>query len=294
MMKAGVLVNVSRKSVQWPRVPVRIIVCALAFLLPACAGLFAQDARTIIEKTVNRDQLNYRELQSWTYRVSDRIEKLYASGATKKVESTLDEVLYLGGKPYVHPLEKNGKPLPADDAAKEQRKLDKATAEASRLTEDERRKREQQTEKEREKNREILRYLPEAFTFRVLGEDAINGRAAWRLSATPEDSYRGKYASLLKNLKGTLWIDQQDYQFVKGDIRAIQGFSFGLFLASVAEGSHLYFENQRLPDGLWVTRRAGFDGAARVLIKRIRQNEALVFSDFRKFQTDSRIVAVDQ
>ena len=256
-------------------------------------GLSAQDARSIIEKTVNHDRRNYHELQSWTYKVSDRIEKIDRSGRIKDVETTLDDVLYLGGKPYIHPIQKNGKPLPAKDAEREQEKLDKASAEAGRLSEEERRKREQQTEKQREKDREMLQYLPDAYKFTLLGEDVINGRAAWRIRAEPEPRYNGRYGFLLKNLEGTLWIDKNDDQFVKGDIHAIKGFSIGLFLASVAEGSRLYFENIRLSDGLWVSHRAGFEGSARLLIRRIRQNEELQFSDFRKFQTDSRIIPTE-
>ena len=259
-------------------------------LLCAAAAAWAQDARAVVEKTVNRDQRNYRVLQSWTYKVSDKIEKLDSAGRTKSVEATLDEVLYLGGKPFIHALEKNGKPLPPRDAAKEQAKLDKATAEAQCLTEDQRHKRERETEAQREKDREPLKYLPNAYTFRLLGDDVLNGRPAWRLSATPAPDYKGKYSGLLKNLAGTLWIDKEDFQFVKGDIHAIRGFSIGLFLASVAEGSHLYFENMRLSDGIWVSRRAGFEGSARVLVRRIRQNEELQFSEFRKFQSDSRIL----
>ncbi len=293
-IESSVLAGIRCQSVQSARVPIRIIVRRILPFFCCCVALAAQDAKQIVEKTISRDQRNYRELQAWTYKVSDRIEKLDGSGGVKKTDSTLDEVLYIGGKPYIHPLEKNGKPLPPDQAAKEQKKLDKASAEADKMTDEERQKRELQTEKEREKDREMLRYLPDAFVFRLLGEEAINGRAAWRIAASPVPAYNGKYAGLLKNLEGTLWIDKQDYEFVKGDIRAIHGFSIGLFLASVSEGSHLYFENQKLSDGIWVTHRAGFEGAARVLIKHIRENEALVFSDFRKFQTDSRIVATEQ
>jgi hypothetical protein len=264
-----------------------LLLCAAAVSSSATSP---DDARAIVEKTVNRDQRNYRELQSWTYKVSDRIEKLDSSGRTKSVETTLDEVLYLGGTPFVHALEKNGKPLPSREAAKEQAKLDKATADAGRLTEDQRRKREQETEARREKDREPLKYLPEAYAFRLLGEDVVDGRPAWRISAAPAPDYQGKYGFLLKNLAGTLWIDKEDFQFVKGDIHAIKGFSIGLFFASVAEGAHLYFDNMRLSDGIWVSRRAGFEGSARVLVRRIRQNEELQFSDFRKFQSDSRIL----
>jgi hypothetical protein len=262
-------------------------------LLCAAAAAWTQDARAIVEKTVNRDQRNYRELQAWTYKVSDKIERLDSSGRMKSVETTLDEVLYLGGKPFIHALEKNGKPLPPRDAAKEQAKLDKATAEAERLSEDQRRKRERETEAQREKDREPLKYLPQAYTFRLLGDDVVSGRPAWRISAAPAPGYKGKYSFLLKNLAGTLWIDKEEFQFVKGDIHAIRGFSIGLFLASVAEGSHLYFENMRLSDGIWVSHRAGFQGSARVLVRRIRQNEELQFSDFRKFQSDSRILSTE-
>jgi len=139
----------------------------------------------------------------------------------------------------------------------------------------------------------MLQYLPDAYKFTLLGEDVINGRAAWRIRAEPAPHYNGKYGFLLKNLEGTLWIDKGENQFARGDIHTIKGFSIGLFLASVAEGSHLYFENIRLNDGLWVSHRAGFEGSARVLIRHIRQNEELQFSDFRKFQTDSRMVPAE-
>ncbi len=48
---------------------------------------------------------------NYTYKIHDEIRELDAAGGVKSVHSTLDEVLYIGGKRYFRPLEKDDKPI---------------------------------------------------------------------------------------------------------------------------------------------------------------------------------------
>src|SRR5580693_4046812 len=101
---------------------------ALAFLgASICLG---QDARSLVARAVAADDHSYRLALDYTYKIHNEIRELDSAGGVKSVRSTLDEVLYIGGKRYFRPLEKDGKAIPAQEARKEQARLDRAAAEA--------------------------------------------------------------------------------------------------------------------------------------------------------------------
>ncbi len=260
----------------------------------AITSAYGQDARAIVRRSVRVDSRNDRLARNYTYKVLNEIHDLDAAGRIKASHSTLDEVLYIGGQSYVHALEKDGKPLPPNAAKKEQAKLDRAAAEASRLSDDDRRKREDEEERKREKRRERVQYIPDAFDFAVLGEGALNGRDTWQIRATPRRDYKGPYAFMLRNLEGTIWIDKKDYEWVRVDADTLDTISIGLFLARIGKGTRLSFENFRVNDELWAAKRISLKASARLaLLKRLDAEQELTFSDYRKFQSDSRIVSTE-
>jgi len=115
-----------------------------------CSG---QDARSLVARAVAADDHSDRLARDYTYKVRDEIRELDAGGGIKSVHSTLDEVLYIGARRYFRPLEKDGKALRDSQAHKEQAKLDRAAAEAGRLTEAQRDKRIENEERDRAKRR---------------------------------------------------------------------------------------------------------------------------------------------
>ena len=91
---------------------------AIALLLaaPFCV---AQDARASVVRAVAAWDRNDRLMLDYTYKVRDEVRELDAGGRVKSDRSTLDEVLYIGGKRYFRPLEKDGQPLSAARATSE-------------------------------------------------------------------------------------------------------------------------------------------------------------------------------
>jgi hypothetical protein len=252
----------------------------------------AQDARSIVERAVMAWDRNDRLMLDYTYKVRDEVRELKANGGVKSDHSTLDDVMYIGGKRYFRPLEKDGKPLPAKEEKSEEAKLERAASEAGRLTEPEHEKRIEDAERDRLKRREQFRDIPEAYDFKLLGETPIEGRATWEIEATPRQEYHGKFGGLFRNIEGKLWIDKQDYEWTKVEAEVLDTFSLGWFLARINKGTHISYEMTRVNDELWAPGHIALTASARIaLMKKINAEQEVTFTDYRKFRTDSRIVS---
>jgi len=220
---------------------------AIALLLaaPFCV---AQDARAIVVRAVAAWDRNDRLMLDYTYKVRDEVRELDAGGRVKSDRSTLDEVLYIGGKRYFRPLEKDGQPLSAAREKSEEAKLERAARAADRLSDAEKAQRIDDAERDRLKRREQFRDIPEAYDFKLLGETPIEGRKTWEILATPRPGYRGKFGGLFRNIEGKLWIDEQDYEWTKVEAEVLDNFSLGWFLARIDKGTHISFEMRRVND----------------------------------------------
>jgi hypothetical protein len=99
------------------------------------------------------------------------------------------------------------------------------------------------------------------------------------------------HGNILSKLQGTIWIDSEDYTWVKVDGKAIGTISLGFFLARIHEGSRFSFEQVRLNNEIWLMRRLHADASARVLLL---SNRAVdldeTFSHYQKFTTRTKIL----
>ena len=133
-----------------------------------------------------------------------------------------------------------------------------------------------------------------AFEFQITGEEPINGRAAWRLQAVPRPDYKGEYA-FLRNIRGTLWIDKSDYQWVKVEAEAFDAISIGFFIARISKGVKIIFENVRVNDELWEPKHLSYSNVnARIaLFKTFHGDQQYDFNEYRKVQDIAKAIAAD-
>jgi hypothetical protein len=280
-MQGGFLRMITRRSV--------LLGCGAFCAAEALAD--AESAREVVLRSVGQDTRNERIARNYTYKALNRIRELDSAGNVKATHSTLEEVLYVGGKDYFHPLEKDGKSLQAAEAKKEEAKLDRAVKEASAMPEAERKKREEERVARRVKERERLRYVPDGFDFTIEGTSMFNGREAWQIRARPRRDYKGPYAFLYRNMEGTLWIDRQDYQWVKVEADVRETISLGWFLARIEMGTRISFERMKVNGELWAATHVELRASARLaLLKKVNAEQEITFSDYRKFAADSRMV----
>lgn len=284
----------------------RIASITIAFLF-LCATLVAQettppaasdlaptnDPREIVRRSVEIDHRTMELARNYTCQQREVQKNLDSHGKVKSTEVKTWDITVLYGEPYSRLIKKNDEPLSAKDEQKEQEKQDKFVAERKNESEDKRRKREARQKKERDEDRAFLRDVENAYDFRLVGEEKIDGRPAWVLEATPRKDFKPTqpHADILPKLKGRIWIDKHDYDWVKADAEAIDTISFGLFLARVHKGSHFSFEQTRLNDEVWLLRRFYLNASARVLVfKNMGVEQEDTFSNYKKFKSETKIL----
>lgn len=258
------------------------------------AGLFAQDAREIVQKSVELDQANWLRMKDYTWIATETERSLDSKGQVKSTDTSRWETVVLFGEPHRRMLERNGKPLTAEEQRREQAKLDKAVAKLEGETDAQRQRRLAELEKQREKDRDFLREVTDLYDLRIEGQEKIDGLDTWVISAAPKPGYRPKRgdARPLLKIKGKVWIDKAEYQWVRIEAETTGTISYGLFLARLNAGARLFFEQTRVNDEIWLPKFERVSGSGRLgLVKRIALEQDLTWSNYRKFQVDSKIVA---
>ncbi|MGA2736777.1 MAG: hypothetical protein ABSG65_04930 [Bryobacteraceae bacterium] len=269
--------------------PIELVVAAVAL----ANGLAAQDAREIVRKSVELDQANWQRMKDYTWMARSTERHFDAGGKLKSTEESAWETVMLDGEPYRRIYERDGRPLPAAEQKKQQDKLDKSVAKLAHETPEEKRRRLSDYEARRRKEREFLRQIPDAYDFHIDGEEQMDGHAAWVISGTPKAGYRApdRDAKALVKIRGKLWVDQSSYEWVRLEAETTETIAFGLFLARLNPGASLVFEQTPVADGLWLPKRIYMKGAGRLgLIKRIAMDEEIAWSNYRRFQVDSKVV----
>jgi hypothetical protein len=94
--------------------------------------------------------------------------------------------------------------------------------------------------------------------------------------------------------RGEHWIDEEANQVVRLEAKLLKSQSAGLGLASVKEGTSFVLEQQKINDELWMPSYSDGNIGARVVFKGIRQRNVDRFSNYKKFKSDTRILAVEE
>ena len=272
-------------------------VCTSLCLLFVCAcwslPALAQDAREIVRKSVELDQINWQRMADYTWIARSRERHLDSQNRVTSEREEGWETIILGGEPYRRMLEHDEKPLPADQQKKEQEKLDKAASRFEKETPELKQRRLEEYEKQRRRDREFLLEIPDAYDLRLEPDEKIDGQDVWVISGTPKPGYPAKSRdgrALLK-IRGKMWIEKTGYQWVRLEAQTTATISFGLFLARLNPGARLVFEQERVNEEVWLPKREFVSGSGRIgLLKRLALDEEITWSNYRKFRVESRIV----
>ena len=262
-------------------------------LLGLTLSALPQDAREIVRKSVQLDQANWIRMADYTWTAKSRERHFDSQNRVTSEHEEGWETIVLGGEPYRHDLERDGKPLPPQEQRKEQAKLDQTVARIEKETPEQKQHRLAEYEKQRRRDREFLLELPDAFDFQMEPDQKLDGQDVWVIAGAPKPGYRAKSRDgrALQKIRGTLWIEKTGYQWVRIEAQTTATISFGLFLARLNPGAKLVFEQTRLNDEVWLPKREYLSGRGRIgLLKRIAEDDEITWTNYRKFQVDSKIV----
>jgi hypothetical protein len=250
------------------------------------------DPKEIVRRSTERDHRNFERARNYTFQQREVEKHLGNHGEVRSTEIKTFDVTFYYGREYSRLIQKNDKPLSAEEQKTEDEKLEKFLSKLRNQSEEEHEKQLAREKKQREEMRAFLRDVVNAYDFKLVGEENIGGADTWVIEATPRKDFHPTqpHADILSKIKGKLWIEKKDYNWVKAEAESIDTISFGLFLFRVHKGARLSFEQVHLNDEVWLVRRFYINGGARLaLLKNEAVEQEDTFSNYKKFVTTTRI-----
>ncbi len=251
------------------------------------------DPKEIVRRALDVDQNGFRRARDYTFERREELKVMGKNGSVKKHEINTYDVTILYDQPYSRRIQKNDQPLSEKDQREEQEKFDKVFAERRDESPEESARRLARHEKQREEDRAFIRDVINAYDFRIVGEEQVDGHAAWVVEATPRPDFHPTqpHADILSKMQGKIWVSKQDYGCIKLEVRTLDTISWGFFLLRIHKGTEIQIEQTRVNDEIWLPRRMSLSASARIgLFTNDDYHWEETFSGYRKFTSDSRIL----
>ena len=254
-------------------------------------------SKEIVRRAMEHDVSNWEQEKNYTFLQRIEQRELNSDGSAKSTKSETEEIIFLYGQPYAHLVKRNDQPLSDADAKKVEKKLNDTMEKRGHETPAERDKRLADFEKRHQEEHAFLLEVPQAYDFRIIGEERLNGRAAYVIVGEPRQDFRPNLnaARVLPKLRPKLWIDKDGYQWLKMEADVIDTITWGGFLLRLHPGSHIELEQVLVNNEVWLPLHARISFDARIaLFKSMRLDVDARFSDYKKFRTDTRVISVGE
>jgi len=241
-------------------------------------------AATIIQKSVAVNNADWKAQPRYAYRDLDIKSKIDSDGRTKVQQSRTHEVMLIEGSPYLRLVAVNNEPLSPSQELQETIKMNREIARRQGESRSEQQARVAKYRNERADEHLLMQQMVDAFHFRFVRDEEVDGVDCYLLEATPDPDYRPpvEKARVLTGMRGHLWIDKQNYHWVKVQAEVIQPVEFGFFVARVKPGTK--FELDQQPVGnIWLPKRFIQTVNASIFgLYGLRTKEEELFSDYHE------------
>lgn len=266
----------------------------VAVLVCGAATVHAQDsALDIVRRSVLVDQANDERAKDYTFVEREDERRTDSHGLLRTTGSKTWETVFLYGRPFRRLIERDGKPLTPGEVKKETERFDREVDKRKHESDKDRQHALAEEEKRHREARKFLGEIADVYNFTLAGDEQVSGRDCWVIVAEPKPGYKGQSSEArnLAKMHGRVWIDKQGYHWVKARAEVLDTVSWGMFIARLSPGSRMEFDETRVNDEVWMPRRVLFHLNARLMFKQIDAEFESDWSAWRRFSTDSKIVA---
>lgn len=251
-----------------------------------------------MRRAVQFEQQNDAIALNYTYVERTDRRDLDKNGAVERRRLETWDVTLLEGTPFRRLIARNDKPLSEQEQKEQEARLRQSNDDRRKETPEQREKRISEWKKKRAQQRDGMEEIPEAFDFKIAGEENRRGVDVWVLSGMPRPGFRGKSRGarvLLPNLKCRFWIAKKNYAMVAMELELIDSASLGFILARISQGGRAFMERTLVNNEVWMPSHIEAKATARVLLFKVyRLQVQQDFSAFKKFQADSRIISTEE
>lgn len=264
-----------------------------------CCSMGAEppvNAQELVRHAADAEMENQKKANSYTYVQRSETKKIDGDGKVTSTESETSEVMVLYGEHVERVIAKNDQPLSDKDKAKVEEKINKFMADRKNETEEQKKKRLADKQKDQAQQEAYVAEIADAYNFTVDGIEKINGRDTYKISAEPRPGYepKSRFAKFLPKFHFKVWIDKADKQWVKMDAEALGDASYGLFLFRIHKNSRFSLEQTRVNDEVWLPLHIHGRIDARILIfKSLNQELDFTYKDYKKYRSEVKFGATE-
>lgn len=205
--------------------------------------------------------------KDYLYHAIETREEEDKNGAVKKTAINEYDVFWVNGIPVQKLVKKNGRELTADEQKKESERIDKAIAKAREKKD----KADDQGKDTDPRGNQMLTAsrILELGTFSNPRRVKFGDRdtIAVDYAGNPKAKTRNHFEDVVRDLVGTIWVDEQDKVLVKTEGHFLNPFKIGAGLVvNIRKDTSFGMEQKKINDEVWLPAKLEGRGAARFLL----------------------------
>jgi hypothetical protein len=245
---------------------------------------------------VEHNELAAEAMQkNYTYHVHIEEQDLDNKGNAKKITLTDSESLTIDGVRVDRVVARDNKPLTPEETKKESERIDKEVAKAKERKE----KNEDKGKETTSRGEEIITAarILELGTFSKPRRIDLNGRPTIvaDYAGDPNAKIRNAAEGAIRDLVGTVWIDEADRVLVRAQGHFLNDFKIGGGLVlNIHKGLNFEFSTTKINDEVWLPNVIDAQGSARILLfDGVHGHVHMATSNYRKFHTTSTVISTN-
>ncbi len=206
------------------------------------------DKQVLRQRTLDSLKKSEKALEKYSCTVRTAEDELNGDGSIKKHKTREEERFFVNGVEVNHLLARDGKPLSATDAKKEQQRVNYEAKKYSDL---------KNVEKRHEEDERQIDMFLKAMRFSNERREVRNGRNTLEFDLSGENSFHAKNVEerFASAMVGHLWIDEETGNIVEMHAQTDRDVKIGGgLIASVHKGFRVGLIQQREPDGVWIAK----------------------------------------
>ncbi len=251
------------------------------------------------EVKANEDKVD-EILEKYTYTEKQTDRESDASGQLREKKSETFELTFYKGNRIKRLIEKNGKPLAANELESENKRIEKRVREIEKKEAE----KEKKASKERELAQETAGTPDDENGQRISIADVLR---ASKLTNPRRERFRNRdvivfdfeplpgykpqkrVEKFFGKTAGAIWVDANDKQVARVEARLVEAYKVaGGMLASLKEGATFVLEQDRVNNEIWLPTRADINLSIKVLmVKGINANSVIEYGNYKRFQVDA-------
>ena len=239
-------------------------------------------------------------LEKYTYTEKQTDREADASGQLREKKSETFELTFYKGNRIKRLIEKNGKPLSANELESENKRIEKRVRELE--------KKETEKEKKASKEREVAQETggtPDGEQGQRISiadvlraskltnprRERFRNREVIVFDFEPLPGYKPqkRVEKFFGKTAGAIWVDANDKQVARVEARLVEAYKVaGGLLASLKEGATFVLEQDRINNEIWLPTRADINLSLKVLlVKGINANSVIEYGNYKQFNVDA-------